>query len=110
MGKKKLMTIIEFFRVQCEDSGIPVDKIILFGSQMKKTATNDSDIDVVIISKKFRRKDLWARLELLREPVCTTIDKFVVPLEVIAMTPEDLEKRGSPLSGFARDGVVVWAA
>ncbi len=79
---------------------------------MKKTATDDSDsdIDVVIVSESFRRKDLWKRLEMLRAPVCGTIEKYIVPLDVVPMTPEELERQGSPVAGYARKGVVVFAA
>lgn len=110
MGKKKLMTIINYFLRQCEEEGIAVDKIILFGSQIKKSATEESDIDVVVISNTFRRKDFWRRIEMLKNPVCKTINKFIVPLDVIAMTPEELKRKGSPLAGFARNGVVVFDA
>jgi uncharacterized protein len=110
MGKRKFMTVIGYLHKQLEENGIKVSKIILFGSQMKKTATNDSDIDVVIVSDDFRRKDLWKRTEMLKAPVVNTIEKYVVPLDVIPMTREELERKGSLIAGYARKGIVVFAA
>jgi len=110
VDKRKLMRVLDYLHEQLEESGIRVSRIILFGSQVKKTAVNDSDIDVVIVSDNFRRKDLWKRTEMLKSPVVNTIDKFIVPLDVIPMTCEELESEGSIIAGYARKGVVVFAA
>lgn len=104
------MTVINYLHERIDESGIKVTKIILFGSQIKKSAVEESDIDVVIISSDFNGKDLFERLEMLREAVIKTTKKFIVPLDVIAMTPLELRRKGSPLAGFAREGVVVYAA
>ncbi len=47
---------------------------------------------------------------MLRAPVCGTIEKYIVPLDVVPMTPEELERKGSPVVGYVRKGVVVFAA
>ena len=40
---------------------VKVDKMIVFGSYSKGTATEDSDIDVVVVSNDFKkiREDKW---------------------------------------------------
>lgn len=110
MGKRKLMTIINFLNKCLQEEGLNVSKIILFGSQIKKSAVEDSDIDVVIISNDFKGKDIFKRLEMMRVPVIKTIKKYIVPMDVIAMTPQELNRKGSPLAGYARNGVVVYEA
>ena len=110
MAETKLMTVINFLHEQLKDSGITVSKIILFGSQARETATDESDIDVVVISTDFENRDLWERTAMLKTPVLNTIDEFIVPLDIIPMTPEELERRGSIIAGYARKGVVVVAA
>ena len=110
MGKRKLMTVINYLHECVDESGVKVSKIILFGSQIKKSGVEESDIDVVIVSKDFKDKDLFERLEMLRVAVIKTTKKYIVPLDVIAMTPDELRRKGSPLAGFARNGVVVYAA
>lgn len=109
MGKRKIMAIINFLRKQLEENGIEVSQIILFGSQIRKAA-NESDIDVVVVSNSFKRKDLWKRTEMLKAPIVNTVWKYVVPLDVIPMTREELERKGSLIAGYARKGVVVFAA
>jgi predicted nucleotidyltransferase len=42
----------------CNAQNIPVRKAILFGSQVRGTATNDSDIDLLIVSSSFSDNSL----------------------------------------------------
>lgn len=50
---------IQFVRTQ-----IPIEKIILFGSVAKGTATKDSDIDLAIISSRFGKAPLKEKMQL----------------------------------------------
>ncbi len=43
---------------------IIIEKIILFGSYAKGTATNDSDIDVAVISPNFGKAPLFDKIDL----------------------------------------------
>ena len=41
------------FVSECKEIGLTFDKVLLFGSYAKGTANADSDIDLLLISKKF---------------------------------------------------------
>lgn len=44
---------------------LKVDKVLVFGSYSKGTATKDSDIDVVVASEDFEKIDHFDRIKIL---------------------------------------------
>jgi predicted nucleotidyltransferase len=42
----------------CNQSGISISNAILFGSQISGSASNESDIDLLLVSNKFRNNTL----------------------------------------------------
>ena len=109
MAQDKVRTVIEFF-VQRLLENVNVSKIILFGSHAAGTAGEDSDIDVVIVSDDFRRKNIFKRIELIKNAEIQTIKKFLVPLDVVVMTPEEYENGTSIIAEYAHKGEVLFAA
>jgi hypothetical protein len=73
-------------------------------------AAADSDIDIVLISPDFKDKNLFARLEMVKEAEIATIRKFMIPLDVIMMTPEEFEGGSSLVSAYAKERKVLFAA
>ncbi len=55
---KNIINVVKKFRTVVETAGIPVEKMILFGSYAKGTAHSDSDIDIAVVSKKFGYDDI----------------------------------------------------
>jgi uncharacterized protein len=86
-----------------------VAKIILFGSQASRNASAESGVDIVVISKDFRKKDIFKRLALVKEAEIATIKKYAIPLDVIMMTPEEFASRTSLVSEYVRNGEEVSA-
>jgi uncharacterized protein len=79
---------------------IQVDQIIVFGSYSTETATEDSDIDVLIISDDFQNLEEDQRLQVLYKAA-----RFIEPsVEPWGFTNEELNKAG-PLTtlGNARE-------
>ena len=109
MAKKKVISAINFME-SCLRKGISVNRIILFGSHAKGNATQESDVDVAIVSDDFRGKTIFERAALTKEAEILTIRKYLIPLDIITLTPEELESSASPVSLFVRDGRVVYAA
>lgn len=110
MAERKVLNIIRFFEERLRESGLSVDKIILFGSSARGAAGEDSDIDVAVISSDFRGKNIFKRAPLIKHAEVSTIRKFLVPLDVITMSPEDLESETSLIAGYVRSGKVVYPA
>jgi uncharacterized protein len=110
MAQKKVRTIVEFFAARLMERRVRVSKIILFGSHAAGTSTSDSDIDIVVVSEDFRKKNIFRRLELIKAAEIQTIKKFMTPLDVVAMTPEEYENGTSIIAEYAHRGEILFAA
>lgn len=85
------------------DSGIPVDKVILFGSYVKGKANTYSDIDLAIVSKDFGRRRVLEMKKLRR--IAYRSDSLVEPLP---LNPKDLnEKYSALISEIKTHGQVI---
>jgi uncharacterized protein len=110
MAKSKAIAAVKFFEEQLREKKVDVTKIILFGSQARRNASAESDVDIVVISKDFRKKDIFKRLTLVKDAEIATIKKYMIPLDVIMMTPEEFASRTSLVYEYAKNGEVIFAA
>ena len=84
--------------------GVEASKVILFGSFATGQYTEDSDIDLVIVSSDFEEMGYWQRIDILSD----AIYELFQPIEAIAMTPQEWENEDSPAVQFARGGETVY--
>lgn len=112
MVKRKVVEVIEFLRKGLNETGVNISKIILFGSQSQGggAATMESDIDIAIISEDFRDKGIFERAKLTKEAEIRTIRKFMVPLDIVTLTSEEVENKSSVIAEYVRKGKVIPAA
>lgn len=69
---------------------IKIEKVILFGSAALGKMTKDSDIDLIILSKDFKKIDFLKRLELLSNAREKKAE--IVPMDILGYTPEEFEE------------------
>ena len=110
MAKRAIKEVITFFEKCLRNTGLNISKIIIFGSYAYGKPTEESDIDIVIVSKDFKKKNIFERAKLTKEAEIRTIKKFVIPLDIITMTPEELKSGRSIISDYAKNGKVLFAA
>ena len=110
MAKSKAIDAVRYFEKQLKAKNVSVSKIILFGSQARGKASAESDVDIVLISRDFGKKDIYKRLELIKEAEIATIKKFLIPLDIIMMTPDEFKSGKSLVTEFAKKGKVLTAA
>ncbi|OGW61634.1 MAG: nucleotidyltransferase [Nitrospirae bacterium RBG_16_64_22] len=103
MDQGSVLGIISRFRKAVEARGVAIDKIVLYGSHARGAAGEESDIDLVVISRDFERKNYWQRIELLSDAIYEVLE----PIEAVAMTPDEWETGESLLVDFAKNGQVV---
>jgi len=110
MAKSKTPAAVKFFEKQLKAKKVNVAKIILFGSQARGTASAESDVDIVLISKDFRNKGIFKRLALIKEAEIATINKYMIPFDVVMMTPDEFASGTSLVSEYAKEGKVLSAS
>ena len=108
MAKGIVLEAITFLEQQLKKGGLRISKLILFGSQATGQANEGSDIDIVVLSEDFRNKDIFERALLIKDAEILTIKKFMVPFDIITMTPEEFESGSSLVGLYASEGKVVY--
>lgn len=99
MNEKEVQDTIAQYREKLESMGIRVKKIILYGSHASGTATEHSDLDLVVVSDDLKDLDLWERLCLLGQARMG----IWRPMEILGYTEEEYES--DQCGTFIRDEV-----
>jgi len=82
-----------------------VQRMILFGSRARGSPHRDSDVDLIVVSPKFKRKNIVDRAS----PLYMEWD-LNLPVDFLCYTPEefdDLSKRPSIVREAIREGVSI---
>ena len=94
---------IQQYKQQLVNAGIPVEKLIVFGSQIRGTARADSDIDLCVLSSQFPENDFDLQVQLLLLRTRDTIE-----IEPHPMRPSDfLDQYNALASEIQKYGIVV---
>ena len=96
------VTIGEVLGNLLEEKGIHPSKIVLFGSYAKNTETDDSDIDLIIVSQAFRDKSLFERVRLTTGIGRTLVKKFRKPFDLMFYSDIEWDQSRSPVIDAAR--------
>ena len=80
MGKDQTIRVIRKFVKALKQEGIPVDRVILYGSYAKGKTRPDSDIDVAVVSKHFGRDRVEEGMNLFR--IAGKIDQRIEPIPI----------------------------
>ncbi|HAH20436.1 MAG TPA: nucleotidyltransferase domain-containing protein [Candidatus Omnitrophica bacterium] len=83
----QIKEVIEEYRQSLRTLGINVERVILYGSYAFGNQREDSDIDLVIISRDFRKMNLRERLEVLGIAAA----RIMEPVEARGYTPEEIQ-------------------
>ena len=101
MAKVGIDKIVSYLERAVAESGLAAPRIVLFGSCARGTATEESDVDVAIISSSFRGKDIFERARLTKNVEINAIKKFMLPFDIVTLTPEEYDG-GSMISEFIK--------
>ncbi|MEN7981908.1 MAG: nucleotidyltransferase domain-containing protein [Nanoarchaeota archaeon] len=103
MGKEKIIRLIKHFMLHVNE--ISLQKIILFGSQATGEATEDSDIDLIVVAPDFEKMNFFERVKKMNN--YWNLDYAV---DFLCYTPEEFEKkknRISIVSEALKEGVII---
>ncbi len=85
----ELEEIIRRFRGQLEKMGIRAEKVMLYGSQLAGSASEGSDIDLIVISNDLANLTQRERLELLGIAAARVLE----PIQAQGFTPTEISRK-----------------
>lgn len=95
MGKKQIQNSLNIFTKRVKQKFQP-EQVLLFGSFARGQANEYSDVDLLVIAKKFSKIDEEKRFDLLYDLTADLRPDF----HVYGFTPEEYEK-ASPLTSLS---------
>jgi predicted nucleotidyltransferase len=107
MDQSTAIEAVRFFGERLSQQAVRISQLILFGSHARGAGSEESDVDVLVVSEDFRGKNIFERARLIGDPEQATIHRFQVPLDIIMMTPEEFDSGASLLAQAARTGMVL---
>ncbi|MBI3754431.1 MAG: nucleotidyltransferase domain-containing protein [Deltaproteobacteria bacterium] len=103
--RQEIKRIIKRYVEELKNLGITPEKIMIYGSYAKGHPREGSDIDLIVISKDFRGKNLRERLEILG----LAAGRVFEPIEAIGYTEDEIiaKEKGSFLDEVVTEGLAV---
>ena len=78
MAKNEVIEIIRKYIYLLRSEGITVDKAFLYGSYLNNAATNESDIDLMIVTDNENDDNLSGKIWSLTRKVNSKIEPYIV--------------------------------
>jgi predicted nucleotidyltransferase len=103
--RRQITTLIRRYVAALEARGIPVERVILFGSHAAGRPQEWSDIDIAVISPKFDELSLVERYEQLG----LANRELQAPLDVVGFSPSQVAhcESGSFLAEILKTGINI---
>jgi len=105
----KVKDIRDLLEKLLKQKGISIYKIILFGSFVKGGFGKESDIDIIIVSKDFRNRSIFERVEKTTGVGRELVKRFQRPFDLIYYSDEEWEEKKLLLINEAKEyGEVIY--
>jgi len=108
MSERKVREAVNFIRDFFVKRNISVNKLILFGSYARRNFSQDSDVDIAIVSENFTGKDIFQRAEMLEGLQWALVERFMMPFDIVPISLEEWEKSSSLIVGFVKEGQEIF--
>jgi predicted nucleotidyltransferase len=101
----EIRNVIKRYIFKLREIGVPVERVYLFGSRASHQASNDSDVDLAVVSPMFEKMSLWDRAGFLGKAAWD----IPYPLDVLGFSPSQLKKAapGSLLNHIIKNGLEI---
>ena len=111
MAQKEIIKLKKILTDMLQRKEININKIVVFGSYVRDREDKESDIDMIIVSKDFRDKDIFRRVALARGIHRELVGRMKKPFDIIYCSDEEWEKGSSLIINIAKyEGEVIYGA
>lgn len=86
--------VVAFVKRLEKEKNLHVEEVILFGSYAWGRPSTRSDIDLAVVSSKFRRIDMIKRLMVLSSAARHIYSDWDAEIDAVGFTHDELEKAG----------------
>jgi len=94
--------IVKILRQMFQERGLSLDKIVIFGSLARGKQSQDSDIDIIIVSKDFRKKSIFERVDLIAGIGRELVRRTKKPYDILFYSDQEWEKGNSLVINAAK--------
>lgn len=104
MDRKETMKLLSSFKFKANRK-FPITKMVLFGSRVTGKFHKDNDVDLIIVSPKFRGLNFFKRGSSMYK-----FWDYDLPVDFLCYTPEEfdrLSKRITIVSQALKEGVKI---
>ncbi len=111
MDSKKIDIAAGAIKESFEEKKVELNKIIIYGSSAYLSLKDCNDIDIIIISKSFRKKNYDERLLVFRNLNRDLVKKTNKPVDILYYSDEEWKDNSSLIIREAkRNGRVIYSA
>ena len=107
MVEERIRKAVDLIKDFLKDRHITVDKIVIFGSYARGNYTEDSDLDIAIVSRDFDEKDIFQKAETLKGLKWALVEKFMLPFDIIPLSLKEWQESSSLVVDFVKEGEVL---
>lgn len=106
MVKKEFIEISEAVKKFFKERSFKINQIIVFGSYAKGNYTEESDLDLAIISEDFEGKDIFQKTRMVQGLNWLLVSRFMLPFDLVFLSPKEWQDSSSLVVEFAKEGIV----
>ncbi len=101
----EIKSIIARYIENLKALGVPIERIYLFGSQARRDAGTESDVDLAVVSPLFEKMSLWDRAGFLGKAAWD----IQYPIDVLGFAPSQVRKAapGTLLNHIVKHGIEI---
>ncbi len=111
-SRSEIAAIVDRYVEELRRQGIDVQSVYLYGSYLRGTPREFSDIDLVVVSPSFEVKEPWERPKIIGKARHQTFQATGESVEALAKTPQEVAAAHptSFLADVLKDAEIVYEA
>ncbi|OGS18128.1 MAG: hypothetical protein A3J83_05705 [Elusimicrobia bacterium RIFOXYA2_FULL_40_6] len=102
MFKNKILKTKQIIQKSFLLKHLRLDDIVIYGSFIKKQHRPDSDIDIMVISKDLRNKDIFEKVQLTRGIHRELVKQIRKPIDIMYYSDREWSKNSSLIINTAK--------